>query len=101
MYLLMKLGTTLVQEQSFPEEVRKTYGLQGTPTRWLAEERMPRDWVEPILKQSIASFYGTDFGTCLESFENMLLSRDGKRPKKHIEHRGVDKRRYVIRFGIA
>jgi hypothetical protein len=88
MCLFIKLGTTLVQEQFFPEDVRKTCGLQGKPTRWLAEERRPRDWVEPILKQSIASFYDTDFGRCLESFENMLRSKDGQRPKQHIEHSG-------------
>jgi len=59
------------------------------------------DWVEPTLKQSIASFYGTDFGRYLESFQGLLWSRDGKRPKIRIEHKGVDKRRYVVRFGIA
>src|SRR5712692_7768896 len=101
MYLFLKLGTTLVQGQSFREEVRKTHGLQGTPTRWLAEERRPRDWVSQSSNRSIAPFYGTDFERCVESFENTLWSRDGKRPKIQIEHSGVDKRQYLIRFGIA
>jgi len=101
MYLLIKLGTTLVKAQSFLEEARKTHGVQDTPIRWLAEGTRRRDRVEQILKQPIASFYGTDFGRYLESFENMLGSRDGKRPKIQIEHKGVDKRRYVLRFGIA
>ena len=56
--------------------------------------------VEQILKQSIASFYGTDFGRCLESFENMQWSRDEQRRKMQMEHKGVVNRRYVIRFGI-
>jgi hypothetical protein len=45
------------------------------------KKRRPKDWVEPILKQSIASFYGADLGRCLESIENLLRSKDGQRPK--------------------
>ena len=78
MYLFVKLGATLIQQQSFPEEVRKTHGLQGTPTRWLAEERKPRHWVGPSLKQLIASFYGTDFGRCPESFESFYSQKEGR-----------------------
>jgi hypothetical protein len=60
------------------------------PTRWLAEEGRP--WVgEPVLKPSIAPFYGTDFG----SFENIPWSRDGEGPEKQIEHRGDDNEQYV------
>ena len=39
MYLIIKLSKAVGQGQPFPEEVRRTYGLQRAPIRWLAEEK--------------------------------------------------------------
>jgi hypothetical protein len=39
MYLFIKLSTALVQGQSFPEEVRRAYGLQSTPIRCRPKRR--------------------------------------------------------------